>query len=135
FGEGSESPAISHLRHRLVYVSTSANADIWRLDLPAVDGKDAQVKPHSRPPGVPVELIASTRLDRAAAYSPDGKKIAFSSNRSGRDEIWLADSDGKNPFQLTEFVGEATGTPHWSPDSRYIAFDSRVAGSRGDLFV
>jgi hypothetical protein len=59
----------------------------------------------------------------------------WSSNRSGRDEIWIADSDGKNPFQLTDFVGEMTGTAHWSPDNWHIAFDASVAGSPGDLFV
>jgi len=135
FGEGSYSPAISHVGHRLVYVSESENSDIWRMELSAAEDSESRVKLRSPPAEALGELIASTRNDWAAAYSPDGKKIAFSSERSGRDEIWIADSDGRNPFQLTDFVGEATGTAHWSPDSRYIAFDARVPGSRGDLFV
>jgi len=131
------SASISYVRNRLVYKTRSKlSENIWRMDLSSVEGNGARVTPRSRQPSVThVDLIASTRHDWAAAYSPDGKRIAFISDRSGRDEIWLADSDGKNPFQLTDFVGERTGTPHWSPDSRYIAFDARVAGTQGDLFV
>ena len=51
-----------------------------------------------------------------------------------QSQIWVADSDGKNPFQLTNFGGPLTGTPRWSPDGLWVAFDSRPEG-QPDIFV
>ena len=65
--------------------------------------------------------------DGNAAYSPDGRRIAFESSRSGVGNIWVCDSDGTNPVQLTTFEGHA-GTPRWSPDGRKLVFDSIEAG-------
>jgi Tol biopolymer transport system component len=67
-------------------------------------------------------------------YSPDGRRIAFNSDRSGREEIWRCDSNGANLVQLTHFGGKGAGTPRWSTDGRQIAFDSRMYGA-GDIFV
>jgi Tol biopolymer transport system component len=72
-------------------------------------------------------LIGSSRLDLDAAVSPDGTTIAFVSNRSGVDNIWLANSDGSNPVQLTRLETKA-GTPRWSPDGRQIVFDGNDEG-------
>jgi Tol biopolymer transport system component len=54
--------------------------------------------------------------------------VAFRSNRSGSHEIWVADSEGRNPTQITHSGGTLTGTPRWSPDGNEIAFDSRPEG-------
>ena len=66
--------------------------------------------------------------------SPDGKLIAFDSNRSGNSEIWICDRDGSSPLQLTSFGVPSTGAPRWSPDSHHIVFDSGVSG-HGELYV
>jgi len=61
-------------------------------------------------------------------FSPDGKRIAFSSGRSsheGKTEVWVCDSDGSNPVQLTS-LDAYSGSACWSPDSERIAFDSNV---------
>jgi len=75
-------------------------------------------------------LIGSgaAREHRNPQYSPDGRRIAFQSNRSGGTEVWTCDADGSNCLQLTSFGGPILGTPRWSPDSQSIAFDCRVAG-------
>ena len=57
-------------------------------------------------------------------FSPDGTKIAFESDRSGYQEIWVCNRDGSNTSQITSMAGYA-GTPRWSPDSRFLAFDFR----------
>jgi Tol biopolymer transport system component/serine/threonine protein kinase len=75
----------------------------------------------------PQKLITSSQDDGNPAYSPDGRRIAFESSRSGGGNIWVCDSDGKNAVQLTTFEGHA-GTPRWSPDSRKLVFDSIEAG-------
>ena len=67
-------------------------------------------------------------------YSPDGKRLAFASTRSGSEEIWIANRDGSNPLQLTSMGGPQCSNPQWSPDGRTILFDSRREGS-ADLYL
>lgn len=63
--------------------------------------------------------------------SPDGRRIAFTSARSGKPQVWATDVDGGDPELLTPFnygdQGERTN-PNWSPDGRRIAFQSLVRG-------
>jgi TolB protein len=63
--------------------------------------------------------------------SPDGRTLAFHSNRSGRQAIWLANGDGGNPRLLFDGgeLGSDPGTPVWSPDGRSIAFAMKPAGA------
>ena len=49
-------------------------------------------------------------------------------------EIYVSESAGSNPVQLTSFGGADTGTPRWSPDGQWIAFDSRAKG-QPDIYV
>ena len=63
--------------------------------------------------------------------SPDGRTLAFHSNRSGRQAIWLADADGGNVRMLFDGRDHGTepGTPAWSPDGAVIAFAMKPAGA------
>lgn len=86
--------------------------------------------------GAPAEkIIASTQASWFPYYSPDGKHIVFTSNRTGRYEIWMSNADGTglvqipNPAQVSKI--DNTGTPRWSPDGKRIVFDSRSEGSPG----
>ena len=61
-------------------------------------------------------------------WSPDGKFIAFVSDRSGRDEVWVSDPDGNSPKQITNLDNEK-GALVWSPDSTvllYTAADKKL---------
>ncbi|HYL75394.1 MAG TPA: hypothetical protein VEU96_14375 [Bryobacteraceae bacterium] len=100
---------------KVVYSTSALNTHIFELQL---SGKGEGA--------VATELIASTRLESGAQYSPDGKHIAFLSQRSGTSEIWVCDRDGKNKFQLTS-LGDAAA-PRWSPDGSQIAFLARYQG-------
>jgi TolB protein len=63
------------------------------------------------------------------AWSPDGKRIAFVSNREGNREIYAMNADGSNVARLTNDLGEDS-SPAWSPDGKQIAFVSNRGGKR-----
>lgn len=67
------------------------------------------------------------------SLSPDGSKIAFSSERGGRPMIYVMNSDGSNLKRLT-FQGEYNSSPSWSPDGKKIAFAGQDQGNF-DVFV
>lgn len=114
-GEDAVSLAISPRANRLVYErGIDIDSNIWRVDL-------------SGAAGPPASFIASSRQEESPAYSPDGKRVAFQSDRSGSLEIWTCDADGTNAAQLTN--RSPSGSPRWSPDSSQIAFDSQVDGN------
>jgi serine/threonine protein kinase/Tol biopolymer transport system component len=102
-------PAIAASRDRLVFSHDMTSYDIYRFE-----------------PGRPTEpVLASTFTDFNPQFSPDGRRVAFETDRSGEgDAIWLADADGANPSPLTRGPGLHQGSPRWSPDGRRIAFDS-----------
>src|SRR2546428_360073 len=103
---------------RLVYVRSFADANIWRLDTSAPGA------PASSPPLI---AISSTREDYHPQFSPDGRRVAFGSWRSGGPEIWMADPDGSNAVQLTSGA-LGSGFPHWSPDGERIVYLSNMEG-------
>jgi Tol biopolymer transport system component len=123
-GENASEISISRTGNRLVYERDLFDSNIWRIPGPkALDKISA-----------PTRVIASTASDGAPQFSPDGKKIAFSSNRSGKDAIWLCDRNGLNPADITSFSARDVGSPRWSPDSQWIAFDSLNESNR-DIYV
>jgi len=72
-------------------------------------------------------------------YSPDGKSIAFTSDRDGGDNIWLMDPDGKNRRQLTKETLRLVNSPAWTPDSQYVLvrkhfIDQRSLGA-GEIWM
>ncbi|SPF38274.1 putative Transcriptional regulatory protein-like protein [Candidatus Sulfopaludibacter sp. SbA4] len=116
-GEDALAVAIAPRGQRLVYQRDSLSSNLWKIPIEAGKG------------GPPVRLTSTTAIDVFPQYSPDGKRIAFESSRSGVDEIWVCDADGANAVQLTTFGKGWSGSPRWSPDGRTIAFDSNVAGN------
>jgi Tol biopolymer transport system component len=75
--------------------------------------------------------------DQGAHVSPDGRYIAFVSNRTGPSHVYRMDIDGNNLKQLTNGEGEAA--PFFSPDGRWVICSSnnysswRVASDGGEL--
>ena len=119
--------AIARQGNRLAYAQSNSDTDIYRLELTGPAGA-------KRDSGARVDLISSTRREHAAKFSPDGRRIAFRSDRSGNYEIWVCDSEGKNATQLTHFEGPRANAPKWSADGRWIAFSSG-AGGNADIYV
>jgi Tol biopolymer transport system component len=73
-------------------------------------------------------------LDSAAQYSPDGKRVAFESDRNGVKGIWVSDANGSHIEELISRAGASCGTARWSPDGQNIAFDFNPEGNM-DIYV
>ena len=75
---------------------------------------------------LPIAGGAAKALTRGPAYdsqprfSPDGKTIAFTTDRSGIENVWLMDFDGGNPRPLTEEKDFYVRTAAWTPDGNYL---------------
>src|SRR5919108_2189748 len=80
------------------------------------------------------KIAGSTLYDDFPAVAPGGDRVAFASNRTGENEIWVADADGSNPQQVTFHRGPVVIAPAWSPDGERLAFSSEVGGNR-DIYV
>ena len=115
FGEDVTSPAISRAGGRLAYTRRLDDLNIWLYTL------DGPAKLKSKAP-----LVVSTFRDSDPDFSPDGRKIAFTSGRNGSFGIWVVDRDGTNPLLLFDGGAYVTGSPKWSPDGRRIVFDTRA---------
>jgi dipeptidyl aminopeptidase/acylaminoacyl peptidase len=82
-----------------------------------------------------IEKLYMTRAIGPTAWSPDGKSIAFVSNISGRNNLWLIPSQGGWPAQLTVSDQRQTA-PAWSPDGKWIAYMSDYDGDeQWDIFL
>ncbi len=124
-GENGTRPSVSRHANRLAYARSVEDYNIWRIPGPKSNTRSLP----------PEKWIASTEWDVEPQYSPDGKKIVFSSERSGTHELWTSDVDGRALAQLTSLGGPPPGSPRWSPDSRWIAFDAPKSGNTDILVI
>ena len=131
-GEDAVWPSISRAGNRLVYLHDLQDRDIWRLSVPR-RGSRSLWEELSLNGATP--LIASTRIDQMAEYSPDGTRIAFASNRSGASEIWVCDAEGRGARMVTSFHGPPAWWPRWSPDGEQLAFFGRSEGGPSAYIV
>jgi dipeptidyl aminopeptidase/acylaminoacyl peptidase len=92
-------------------------------------GDSADASPRQRPL---TRLTFDDGLQTGATWSPDGRFIAYSSNRGGKFDIWLQQVSGGDPVQVTKGRGD-NWQPDWSPDGKYIAY--RSEDGDGGLFV
>jgi Tol biopolymer transport system component len=111
-------PFISRQGHRLAYMRFPFDLNIYRV-----------VLPDAASPGIsPAPFLAAPRLDANGQLSPDGKRIAFESDRSGGSpEIWVCDIDGSNCAPATSF-GTRPRMPRWSPDGKRIVCEASRNG-------
>jgi imidazolonepropionase-like amidohydrolase/Tol biopolymer transport system component len=77
--------------------------------------------------------------DEQPRFSPDGSTIAFTSDRSGGDNIWLIDRDGSHPRAVTNESYRLLNSPAWTPDGQYIAarkhFTSTRSAGAGEIWL
>jgi Tol biopolymer transport system component len=76
-----------------------------------------------------LQLTNDPARDRAPHWSPDGRRILFYSNRSGKYEAWTIRPDGSGLTQVTNLPAHDVFSSVWSPDGRYIAFSYDTQGT------
>jgi serine/threonine protein kinase len=111
-------PSYNAKRRRLAYQRRWMDLDIIRFSL-------------DKPDTAPTPAISSTHMDYMFDVSPDGKRLVFTSTRTGKQGIWRADRDGANQILLATTERGSVGSPRWSPDGKWIVYDVGLAGAPG----
>src|SRR5689334_1927779 len=75
-------------------------------------------------------LTTGVAWDMQPRHSPNGKWIAFTSDRAGGDNIWIMNRDGSDPKQVTKETFRLLNEPYWSPDSEYIVARKHFTAER-----
>lgn len=99
--------------------------------------KDANIYRMTRLGTIIGAFTSGLGLNLSPSVSPDGKNVAFVSDRSGTPQIYvqsLADTSNKNAKRVT-FKGTYNQTPHFSPDGQLIVFTGRDEKRVFDIFV
>ncbi len=119
FGTAMRDLVLSPASGRMAFVHEQKDTNIW-----ALTKGDHVFRP----------LIDSTRADEDPRISPDGRRIAFTSNRAGAYEIWVCERDGSNPHPVTSQRTFA-GSTAWSPDGRVLAYDAALVGRPTEIWL
>jgi Tol biopolymer transport system component/DNA-binding winged helix-turn-helix (wHTH) protein len=124
-GTKMKHPSGARARRLVAFENWIYEVNLWRI---ASHGGSAAPRP--------LRLTsANDEWNFEPSVSPDGRRVAFVSTRSGSEEIWVVSSDGGGPAaRVTSFGGGRLETPRWSPDGRRLVFSARTP-ARAELYV
>ncbi len=89
--------------------------------------------------GTPIRIAEGMSWEVQPRFSPDGSRIAFTSDRGGADNIWVMSTDGSNKRQVTKEDFRLLNQPSWSPDGRFIVakkhFTTQRSAGTGEIWI
>jgi dipeptidyl aminopeptidase/acylaminoacyl peptidase len=120
----------------VVFMSTIALTQTLPVPQAITDTKQLTSKPNAQAERtLTIEKLYMTRAVGGTTWSPDGNTIAFISNMSGRNNLWLVSAGSGWPTQLT-ISDQRQTAPTWSPDGKWIAYQSDYDGDeQWDIFL
>ena len=84
-------------------------------------------------------IASGVAWDMQPKWSPDGRQIAFTSDRGGGDNLWIMDADGSHPVQISNESFRLLNQPEWTPDGQFIVgrkhFTSARSLGAGELWM
>jgi DNA-binding winged helix-turn-helix (wHTH) protein len=127
-GKSEQAEAMANRKQRDERLIGRADESTRNGELQASTGAPRILAISGKEPSGPMlrTVIADDSGNAAPQFSPDGKRIAYMSTRTGQWQIWVSDADGSNPRQVS--FTDSAGTPRWSPDGHSIAFDAPYEG-------
>lgn len=134
---GAPRPLLTEAEHGDAARDVDARAGrlVWVGHRAAPGGADRDGGIYLRRPGTaPLRLVGGPGTVRHPALSPDGRQVAFTSDRAGNADIWVIGVDGSGLRRLTDHPAEDSW-PTWSPDGTRIAFGSTRADPAGDIWL
>lgn len=120
---GSVNPTLSGLRgdtYRLAFTSGLQDVGMRMVDLHAPQ-KEGTIVAHAA-------FCDATRMDAPGRFSRNGNMVAFASDRSGSQEVWVANRDGSALRSVTQLREATVSLGSWSPDGRSLVFDATIGG-------
>jgi len=117
----ASSPASSRSGRRIAYTLMNWDANIWQLKI-------------GRGGAVAAPLIASSYVDHLPDLSPDGKRLAFLSSRSGAQELYVCERSGGGLLKLTS-LETVVGAPRWSPNGDRITYSAQTESGHDEIYV
>lgn len=118
--EAGVDPFVHWSSNRLIYSRWDLDMNIWASE--------------TRAGARPQRVIGSTRRDFSVQVSPEGGRLAFTSDRTGNWELWKSGRNGTAQTQLTFFGNAIVDGARWSPDGTNIVFAALIAGNR-DIYA
>ena len=89
--------------------------------------------------GTPTRIAEGLAWEVHPRFSPDGRRIAFTSDRAGGDNIWVMNADGSDKRQVTKEDFRLLNQPSWSPDGEYIVakkhFTTQRSLGTGEIWI
>jgi TolB protein len=100
--------------------SWAGNGEVYVMDLATGDRTNVSRSPAK---------------DNAPTWSPDGKRIAFTSDRDGGQALWTVSPDGSDPRRLTKSEGTKPFNPAWSPDGKDVLYYVEKGDNKDQVWV
>jgi Tol biopolymer transport system component/DNA-binding winged helix-turn-helix (wHTH) protein len=114
-------PSVNKNNEKVAFQKASYNANIWQVNL----AKMSQADKSDLIEQTPNKIIESIKYNNFPTYSPDGKTIAFVSNREGKAAIWTYSTESNQQKKLLAIPNVDLVIPNWAPDGKNILVSSR----------